>query len=206
MPAGEGPKPLLYGLIFPGFEMLDLYGPFEMLAFHWDVRLTATDPGPVRASRGPESLAEAAPEGPIDILLVPGGMGARAGVEDARLIALLDRLAGEARLTATVCTGSALLARTGRLDGRRATTNKRAFDWVRGQGPGVDWQESARWVVDGPSWTSSGVAAGMDMALALIADAKGREAADRLAWQVEYRWEDDPENDPFALAHQPGRG
>ena len=62
----------------------------------------------------------------------------------------------------SVCTGSALLARAGVLDGLKATTNKRAFDWVRSQGPRVTWMPRARWVQDGSVFTSSGVSAGMD--------------------------------------------
>ena len=77
------------------------------------------------------------------------------------------RLADASALVTTVCTGSALLARTGRLDGIAATSNKAAFAWVMEQGPKVDWKPEARWVEDGKFMTSSGVSAGMDMALAV---------------------------------------
>ena len=97
-----------------------------------------------------------------------------------------------------MCTGTALLARTGLLDGRKATTNKASFDWVKTHGPGVDWQPRARWVVDGKYWTSSGVSAGMDMALALIAHVNGAETAKRVATYAEYRWNVDPDDAPFS--------
>ena len=73
----------------------------------------------------------------------------------------------------SVCTGAGLLARAGILDGRRATSNKRSLDWVISQGPKVEWVPQARWVEDGKFATSSGVSAGIDMALAIIASICG---------------------------------
>ena len=108
-------------------------------------------PDPVESRQGPQAIAEvsAADAKPYDILLVPGGRGTRPEVDNAGLIDWLRRHAEASRIVATVCTGTALLARTGHLDGRKATTNKKAFDWVMSQGPNVDWQGRARWVVDG---------------------------------------------------------
>ncbi|PYN15793.1 MAG: hypothetical protein DME05_10615 [Candidatus Rokuibacteriota bacterium] len=113
----------------------------------------------------------------------------------------LERLAQasrRARITTTVCTGSALLARTGLLDGRPATSNKIAWDWVTQQGPRVLWKRKARWVDDGDVLTSSGVSAGIDMALSLIARLHGREMALTSARNMEYVWHESPEDDPFA--------
>jgi transcriptional regulator GlxA family with amidase domain len=101
-------------------------------------------------------------------------------------------------VTTTVCTGSALLARTGLLDGRPATSNKLAWDWVVQQGPRVRWQRRARWVDDGNVLTSSGVSAGIDMALSLVERLNGREMAITSARNMEYVWNLDPANDPFA--------
>jgi transcriptional regulator GlxA family with amidase domain len=101
----------------------------------------------------------------------------------------------------TVCTGTALLARAGLLDGRQATTNKRAFAWVAAQGPNVHWVREARWVEDGTLVTSSGVSAGIDMALAVIARVGGAELSERLATAAEYDWHRDPRWDPFAKIH-----
>ena len=101
------------------------------------------------------------------------------------------------------CDGNGLhrlgcLARTGLLDGRPATSNKVAWDWVLEQGPKVDWKRQARWVDDGDIVTSSGVSAGIDMALDLIARLRGEEIAVNSAKYMEYIWNRDPANDPFA--------
>jgi transcriptional regulator GlxA family with amidase domain len=84
------------------------------------------------------------------------------------------------------------------LDGLRATSNKRSFSWASAQGAKVTWIPEARWVEDGNRWTSSGVAAGIDMALALIARLYGEDAASGLADRVEYEWHRDPNWDPYA--------
>ena len=86
----------------------------------------------------------------------------------------------------TVCTGSALLAAAGALDGRRATSNDLAFDWVVSTGERVDWIKEARWVVDGKFRTSSGISAGIDMALDYVEDTCGPETADKASTQMEY--------------------
>jgi transcriptional regulator GlxA family with amidase domain len=97
----------------------------------------------------------------------------------------------------TVCTGTALLAKTGLLDGRSATSNKRAFDWVCSTGEKVNWVKRARWVVDGKYYTSSGVSAGMDMTLGFLNDLHGNAFAKEVASQVEYRWQQNKEEDDF---------
>jgi transcriptional regulator GlxA family with amidase domain len=101
-------------------------------------------------------------------------------------------------LVSSVCTGSGLLAAAGLLDGYRATSNKRAFQWATEQGPLVDWVTTARWVEDRDRWTSSGVAAGMDMALALVAHFLGEPFARKVADGIELEWHRDPSWDPFA--------
>lgn len=132
--------------------------------------------------------------------MVPGGRGTRTVVTNERLVAALRVHAAEAELVASVCTGAAVLAAAGLLDGRRATSNKLAFDWVRSQGPNVTWVPQARWVEDGNRVTSGGVAAGTDMALYLIAQLHGQDAAERLATALEYRWNADADDDPFAAS------
>ena len=98
----------------------------------------------------------------------------------------------------SVCSGSALLAKAGLLDGRRATSNKMFFQLARSQSDRVQWVTAARWVEDGPFATSSGVSAGTDMALAVIAKLYGRERAEQIAIQTEYSWHRDADRDPFA--------
>ena len=101
----------------------------------------------------------------------------------------------------TVCTGTALLAQAGLLDGRRATTNKMFFSWPETTWPAVRWVREARWVEDGTFWTSSGVSAGIDMALAVVARIADQQTADFLATATEYEWHRDAGWDPFARVH-----
>jgi transcriptional regulator GlxA family with amidase domain len=97
----------------------------------------------------------------------------------------------------TVCTGAALLARTGLLDGRIATSNKIAFNWVMLNGKNVLWNERARWTVDDKYFTSSGVTAGMDMTLGFLEQRHGIDLALRVANEIEYCWIQDKDNDSF---------
>ena len=172
----------LAAVLFPDFEMLDLYGPLEMFSFFRDdfeIRTVALETGAVKASGGPSTMAQDTMEDgrQYDILLVPGGRGTRNVGGATTFLSWLKSQSEGAEYTTSVCTGSLLLAKAGILNGRRATTNKLAFDWVADQTSGVDWQRSARWVRDGSVYTSSGVSAGMDMALAVIEDWIGDKAA-----------------------------
>lgn len=190
-------------VLFEGFELLDVFGPLEMFGRLLPgprLLMLAEAVGPVRSNQGPSCLAdtELAGDAPLDILLVPGGMGTRREVQSQGFLESLSARAISSRWVASVCTGSALLAKTGLLDGRRATTNKRAFRWVASQGPAVAWVAEARWVEDGKFFTSSGVTAGMDMALGLIARLRGRDSAVEAAQGTEYAWHEDSGWDPFA--------
>jgi transcriptional regulator GlxA family with amidase domain len=193
-------------LLFPEFELLDVFGPLEMfgaLKGALDIALVAEAPGPVASAQGPEAVARHgfADTPQLDLVLVPGGFGTRAEVENPRLLEFLRRRAAEAEVVMSVCTGSALLARAGVLDGKRATTNKMFFAWVAEQGPNVAWVKEARWVEDGKLVTSSGVSAGMDMALAVIGRLFGTETSERIAVAAEYEWHRDARWDPFARVH-----
>ena len=84
---------------------------------------------------------------------------------------------------------------------RAATTNQAAFEWVCGQGTGVNWQPKARWVEDERFFTSSGVSAGIDMSLAVIARLLGEQQAEQVATWSEYEWQRDPSRDPFAAIY-----
>jgi transcriptional regulator GlxA family with amidase domain len=194
-------------LLFPGFELLDIYGPLEMFGMlgrvadmRVEIVMLAERAGSVASAQGPGGVADVTifEAGTCDVLLVPGGPGTRAEVDNAALIEALRAQAGRSRQVASICTGAALLARAGLLDGLRATSNKTAFDWVRSQGPQVTWVREARWVRDGRIYTSSGVSAGMDMALGLIADEFGRDLSLRVARGAEYIWNEDAGSDPFA--------
>jgi putative intracellular protease/amidase len=190
-------------VLFTGFELLDVFGPLEMFGLLKDrctITTFALRAGNVRSSQGPAAHADMAlaDARALDILLVPGGWGTRAEVDNTKLLDLIRAKSAHVKIVASVCTGSALLARAGLLYGREATTNKLAWDWVVSQGPGVHWVRKARWVEDGKVFTSSGVSAGMDMTLAIIAKTLGKAAAKDVTTRAEYLWNSDSGNDPFA--------
>ena len=196
----------LGALLFPGFELLDTFGPLEMfgnMPGAVDIVTVAERKGPVRSGQGPSAMADYGFDDcpPLDLLLIPGGMGTRTEVDNAALIDWLRQRASSAEVVMTVCSGTALLARAGLLDGRRATTNKMFFHEVTEQGPRVEWVREARWVEDGKYATSSGVSAGIDMALAVIAKLAGTQVSDSLAVATEYDWHRDAAWDPFAKVH-----
>jgi len=193
-------------ILFDQFELLDVFGPLEMFGLlpeQFDLFLTAEKGDIVSSAQGPASLIDYhfdnSPD--FDILLLPGGRGTRREVDNPVLLGWLAAKAQTAEYVCSVCTGSALLARAGLLDGQRATTNKAAFEWVASQGERVDWRKQARWVEDGRYFTSSGVSAGMDMSLALIARILDQEIAQQVATWAEYEWHQDPAWDPFAAIY-----
>lgn len=190
-------------VLYDKFETLDVFGPVQMWGRLPDhkVVFVAEKAGPVHSSQGPEAVAtysfDNAPQ--FDIVMVPGGGGARQEVNNPKILDFIRRQDKGTDLTISVCTGAALLAKAGLLDDRKATTNKLAWKWATGQSNKVEWVGHARWVEDDKYITSSGVSAGTDMALAVVEKIYGREAADRRARGAEYVWSDDPNNDPFAV-------
>lgn len=202
----ENQSKRLGALLYPGFELLDTFGPLEMfgnLKGVVDVVTVAQIKGPVRSGQGPSAMADYGFDDcpPLDMLLIPGGDGTRTEVDNPVMIDWLRRRVPEISNVMTVCSGTALLARTGLLDGRRATTNKMFFNEVAESGPRVQWVREARWVEDGKYATSSGVSAGIDMALAVIAKLIGPQVSDNLAIATEYDWHRDANWDPFAKVH-----
>jgi putative intracellular protease/amidase len=130
-------------------------------------------------------------------MLVPGGMGTIPQLENEPMLDFLRKQAASAQVTMSVCTGSALLAKAGLLDGMRATSNKQFFDLAVQQSDRVEWVEAARWVDAGRLATSSGVSAGMDMALAIIERLFSAEQAQTIEALTEYERHRDPDTDPF---------
>ena len=188
-------------LLFDNFESLDLFGPVEIFGRipGAELHYVSLEGGIVTSGQAARIETEKAePLPPDGVLLIPGGMGTRALVKDQAFLAKLKELADSAAYVLTVCTGSALLAAARMLGGIRATSNKFAFDWVRSTGE-AQWVGKARWVKDGKYYTASGVSAGIDMALGFVADHYGREAAAENARRAEYVWNEDPDNDPFAV-------
>lgn len=196
----------LAAVLFPNFELLDFAGPLEMfgnLKEQLQVVTVAEKAGPVLSVQGVAVAADFTFEDcpAADWVLLPGGFGTFPEGGNAAMVSFLQRSSAAAEQVMTVCSGSGLLARTGVLDGLRATTNKAYFAQCTAEGPAVNWVKEARWVEDGKFATSSGVSAGIDMALAVIAKHFGTAVAEQLALVTEYEWHRDPSWDPFAKAH-----
>ena len=189
-------------LLFDNFETLDVFGPVEIfgrLTEDYQVSFYSISGGVIKNTHGISILSEPLDyiENGIDIFLIPGGYGTRVEVNNASLIDKIKTISELSKYVLTVCTGTALLAKTGLLDDRNATSNKRAFDWVTTQGPHVKWVKRARWVVDDKYYTSSGVSAGMDMTLGFLKDIHGIDFARDVAHTIEYTWQEDKDEDDF---------
>jgi transcriptional regulator GlxA family with amidase domain len=159
--------------LFPGFELLDVFGPaemFGMLTGTVEIVLVAQAKGPVASFQGPQAVAHedfaSAPQ--LELILVPGGFGTRTEVENPRMAEFLRRQAQGADVVMSVCTGASLLARAGLLDGRRATTHWDFCDQMRSFRPAVQLEPDAIFVADPPYYTSAGVTAGIDLCLSLV--------------------------------------
>jgi transcriptional regulator GlxA family with amidase domain len=184
-------------LVYEGVQSLDVTGPLEVFtgadtalsaraqadrsrrARGYEV--TVVGPGaPVRSSSGlvfaPDHGLEDVP-GPLDTLVIPGGRGNRRAVEDAGLVEWIATTSRSARRTVSVCTGAFLLAAAGLLDGRRATTHWAYADALAAAHPEVEVDPDPIYIRDGEVWTSAGVTAGMDLALALVENDHDRELA-----------------------------
>lgn len=193
----------LGAVLYENFELLDYYGPLEMFGnIGPDLKITtvAQSLGAVRSVQGPSTVVDVdfanAPD--FDFILLPGGIGTGAALENPAMLDFLRARAATAEVVMSVCSGSAILARAGLLDGKRATSNKLFFSMATEQSDKVAWQPKARWVEDGNTFTSSGVSAGTDMALAVIAKIYGMERAQEVAVMTEYEWQSDPSHDPFS--------
>jgi transcriptional regulator GlxA family with amidase domain len=173
---------------FPDAQLLDVAGPWEVFALanrvgnpqtpRYALSLVAPAPGPFATSGGLSLLAHrslANATGPVDTLIVAGGLGTRPDVRDPRLVPWIRRSARRARRVASVCTGAFLLAEAGLLDGRRATTHWEFCGALQRRFPAVRVERDPIFVRDGHVFTSAGITAGMDLALELVADDFGRD-------------------------------
>ena len=191
-------------LMFPGFEELDLVGPWEMAAM-WKayaggpqcLTVAATE-GAMRCAKGLTVNADlgfaACPM--LDYLLVPGGYSAFEAMRDATTLDFVRRQAEGARAVLSVCTGAFVLAAAGLLQDRCATTHWKALHRLSAW-PGVSVRQE-RYVHDGAVWTSAGVSAGIDLLLAFIAAEDGEEAAGTVQFNAEYY----PEARLHGMAHR----
>ena len=192
----------LTALVFDDFETLDLFGPIEMfgsLPEYFHIQFASMKGGTIYNQHGIslQTVAVAELNHPTNILLVIGGKGTRAVINDNDFLQKLTTLANSADWVLSVCTGSALLAKAGILNYKQATSNKQAWQWVTEQSSKVHWVQQARWVVDDKFYTSSGVSAGMDMVLGFIADRHGIDTARQTTNYTEYRWQENSQLDDF---------
>jgi transcriptional regulator GlxA family with amidase domain len=190
-------------LLFDGVEVLDFAGPFEVFSrtrltpgvesrrseegAPFEVFTVAARPLPVTTTGGlrvtPHFDFARAPR--PDILVVPGGFGTRALLDDRATLDWILQRAAEAQRVTSVCTGALLLAKAGLLAGRRATTHWGALDLLASLDPTIRVERERRVVEDGIV-TSAGVAAGIDMALSIVESLHGRSVADETAHYIEY--------------------
>ena len=186
---------------FPGAQILDVTGPLEVFATAdrmrrergtsdgpaYALEVAAHSAGPLATSSGLEIVASRAlrdVRGPIDTLIVAGGNGTEAALRDAALLAWIRRYGPRARRLASVCSGAFLLAEAGLLDGRRAVTHWRSCQLLARRYPAVQVEPDPIFIADGRVYTSAGVCAGMDLALALVEEDLGREISLAVARQL----------------------
>ncbi|MFC9895446.1 GlxA family transcriptional regulator [Nocardia sp. NPDC127579] len=185
-------------VVFDGFQLLDLAGPADAFSSAallgarpgYRVEIASLEPGTVRSASGVEVVARHALgswDEPVHTLLVAGGLTAWTACGDDGLVAGIRRGAGCAERVGSICSGAFLLAQAGLLDGRRATTHWAGGELLTSRFPTVTTEPDRIYVRDGPVWTSAGVTAGIDLALAMVAEDHGAELAREVArWLVVY--------------------
>lgn len=179
--------------LFNDFETLDLFGPVEILCRVPDFQpdYYSANGGIIKSAQGTEIFTKPISKADLSgIFLIPGGRGTRFLVNNETELALIHECAQKSAFCLSVCTGSAVLAKCAVLDGKEATSNKKAFDWVSGFGNGVKWNRQARFCKDGKFYTSAGVSAGIDMAIAFVKDLYGEALALKIVEDVEYERKD----------------
>jgi transcriptional regulator GlxA family with amidase domain len=188
-------------LVFPEVEVLDFCGPFEVFSATrleesrrrnepspFEVLLVAEAAGPIIATGGlrvlPDHDLTTCPR--LDLLVVPGGWGTRSLVNNNRVVSWIRDRAGEIELAASVCTGSFLFGQAGLLNGRRATTHWQSLDRMQHTFPAVTVVRDEHVVQEGALFTSAGIAAGIDLALLVVARFYGEGVARATARHMEY--------------------
>jgi transcriptional regulator GlxA family with amidase domain len=179
-------------LVFPGFQLLDASGPisvFEIAGRHvgaaTPIRLLAEAAGPVRSSSGVEMVARGLRSaGTLSTLMVAGGHGVLAASKSSKVLAFVRAAAGRGVRIASVCSGAYVLAEAGLLDGKRVTTHWRRTQHFLSSYPRVKLESDKIFVRDGGIWSSAGISAGIDLALAMVAEDFGEEVSRQTARQL----------------------
>lgn len=190
----------IYVVMYKNFTALDVFGPVDVLSRidEYKVHFVSLGGGIIENSQSIQIVTE--PMTSVkenEIILIPGGFGSRTAINNTHFINALLNIIKNANYILCVCTGTALVAKTGMLDGKTATSNKKAFDWVIAQRPEVNWNRSARWCVDEKYYTSAGVSSGMDMALGFVKDCYGERKALAICNEMEYHWNSVADHDIF---------
>jgi len=190
-------------LIFDDVEVLDVAGPFEvfsMTRLDENKRYETTSPFrvlllsekkiPVTAIGGlkliPDFTFDDCPI--LDLFVIPGGWGTRREVDNHVLIQKISKLSTKSILTASVCTGSSLIGKAGLLDGKKATTHWRAYNFLRESAPKANVQENVIFTIDGSIFTSAGVASGIRLSLYLVSHFFGAHVGKETARFLEFSY------------------
>ena len=202
-------------LVFDDFEPIDVFGFVEAFSiarylgtdyqspppYPFEIVLIAHAIAKTRSFNGPSVMPDwdfaRALREPLDLLMVPGGIGTRKLVNDQPTLDWVRAMDKRVRIMASVCTGAAILAKCGLFDGLPAATNHAAFGWVIGFGPRVLWDSVARWVDAGKYVSSAGVSAGTDLGFYLVSRLAGRAVAELAVSAAEYDWHRDPQTPIF---------
>ncbi|ATY64956.1 DJ-1 family [Cordyceps militaris] len=227
-PEAAAPPTRFAMVLFNGFQALDVFGPIDTLNLLSRIlsRRSPSSPGLSLALLAAtlDPVTTAAPDAQqtteqkvlpthtfatapaaLDVVLIPGGQGTRTPATIQPAVDFIRRRFPDVRLVLTICTGVVVVARAGLLNGERATTNKSKFGWVveaASEGsPDAVWVERARWVEGDKIWSASGVSAGMDAMLEMVAKLYGRDVAEEIATTQEYARHTDSTDDPFWEVH-----
>ncbi len=187
-------------LIFDDVEILDFCGPLEVFSVagkaagdeHFQVFTVAESKFPIRTANGlsvnPDYALGDCPQ--ARVLVIPGGWGSRAAMQNPVILDWLNRNADQAEVVMSVCTGALILGRAGLLDGLAATTFHTAFDLLAQAAPRTELRPGERFVDNGKVVTSAGISAGIDAALHVVGRLTDQETARQTAEYMEYRWEE----------------
>ena len=179
-------------LIFPGFQLLDASGPISVFEIAGrlagapaSIKVLAEVAGAVRASSGVEMMARSLrSSAALSTLIIAGGEGVRTAARSAKILGLVRAAAKRGVRIASVCSGAYVLAEAGLLDGRRATTHWRRTEHFLATYPRVRLEPDRIFVRDGAIWSSAGISAGIDLALAMVAEDFGEEISQQTARQL----------------------
>jgi len=186
----------IHVLAFANMQILDVTGPLQVFASANDLArqrgmsvpyapsVIASGGGAVMSSAGLAVLAEPLPQTPSDTLIIAGGWGIYPAAEDSQLVDWVREHGTHCRRVASVCTGAFLLAASGWLDGRRVVTHWTRCEQLAAQHPNLHVEANPIFINDGPVWTSAGVTAGIDLALAMVEEDLGRDIALDVALDV----------------------